>query len=205
MINVVHLGIGNVTSICNWVGQYTDDLRVLTSPEEYKNGHVILPGVCSSAELAKLLIASGFDNFLESLVGHGSAKIIGICAGFQVLGESTDEDGGARCLDLIPVKTIAIDTLSMSSVVGWDSVRIDIPADRGSLLKRSFPRNKALSGDAFFNHRYGVVRRDRYKNPESFGEARGFVTHWFNENIFGLQFHPEKSSVFGRVLLGLLS
>ena len=205
MINVVHLGIGNVTSICNWVKQYTDDLRLLTAPEDYKEGHVILPGVCSSAELANLLSTSGFDDFLESLVGHDSAKIIGICAGFQVLGDSTDEDGGALCLGLIPVKTVAVDTLGMSSVVGWDSVRIEIPADRDSLLKRSYPRNKALVGDAFFNHRYGVVRRDGYKNPESFGEARGFMTHWFNENIFGLQFHPEKSSVFGRTLLGLLS
>lgn len=205
MINIVQLGIGNVTSIGNWARQYTDDITLLTSPDNYTSGHLIIPGVCSSAELAKLLKVAGFDGFLESLVGHPTTKIIGVCAGFQVLGESTDEDGGAPCLGLIPVSTVSMRTLGLPSVVGWDSVRIEMPIKKESLLRRSFPRHKALSGDAFFNHRYGVIPKTGNENPESAGKARHCVTHWFDRNIFGLQFHPEKSSVFGRRLLGLLS
>lgn len=204
MINVVNVGCGNFSSVKNWVNQYTSKVQIISNPNQFVDGPIILPGVSSATQLMINLRSSGFESFLKELNYEGK-KIIGICAGFQVLGTSTTEGTGASCLDLLPVEISRMKDSNDKDIscTGWKNVEILIKEN--SKLKNNFPRRKILRGEAYFNHEYGAEANEKItKHDYIFGISQGYYTHIIKNNIYGFQFHPEKSSIFGRELLGIL-
>lgn len=204
MINIVSVGLGNVRSLLNWIQQSTDQVTLISSPSDYVEGTIILPGVCSSRELMDTIRVREFDLLIRSVAKAGD-KVVGICAGFQVMGRCTEEDGGVDCLDLLPLNTVRMQSQEgPTSVNGWDKVTLDLTARPQSRIAQQFPRTKRLAGEAYFNHRYGVVPNDPEVIPDTFGWRGSYLSHWVSSNLYGLQFHPEKSGVFGRRLQRIL-
>ncbi len=204
LINIINAGCGNFSSVRNWVNQYTSRVQIITNPKQYIKGPIILPGVSSSTQLMNNLRATGFETLLKELNSTGE-KIIGICAGFQVLGVYTEEDVGTDCLNILPFKVSRLkDTFGVETTcTGWKKVNIKIKEQ--TLLKEDFKKKRVLRGEAYFNHEYGVSSNDYpLHNDYNYGISEGYYSHIINNNVYGFQFHPEKSSVFGRELLGIL-
>lgn len=204
MINIINLGIGNVASIANWVSKKTDEINLINRPKEYRSGHIILPGVCSATELMRRLKQTNLDALILEEAKAQKSKIIGICAGFQVMGKRTSEDDGIACLNLIPLEVEKITMLDgRISNTGWDHISLDTskPTTR---LSNDFRRNKKIIGEAYFNHRYGFRIRKNEVCSAAFGSANGYLTHWISNNIYGFQFHPEKSGTLSQRLLEIL-
>lgn len=204
MINIVSVGKGNVRSLVNWVRCETDQVALLEKPEDYDGGAIILPGVCSSKELMDAIRERGFCPLIRKAAAS-DAKIIGICAGFQVMGESTTEGGGTNCLSLLPLNTVRMESEQHPvSVNGWDTTIINVKAITNSRISQDFPRHKRLVGEAYFNHQFGVVLKDPLSKADTCGWRGQYLTHWVSSNLYGFQFHPEKSGKFGKLLLRVL-
>ena len=204
MINIVSVGVGNVRSLLNWIQQSTDQVTLISSPSDYVEGTIVLPGVCSSRELMDAIRIREFDLLIRSIANRGG-KVVGICAGFQVLGQFSEEDGGVDCLDLLPLNTVRMQSKEGPiSVNGWDKIVLELTAHPQSSIAQQFPRTKRVAGEAYFNHRYGVVPNDLDLATDTFGWRGSYLSHWVSSNLYGFQFHPEKSGVFGQRLLRIL-
>ena len=114
----------------------------------------------------------------------GKKKIIGICAGFQVLCQQIEENGKkAQGLNLIPA--ISSDRLLPIYNNGWGA----------TCILNDIPNSISIRKNVYFNHSCGVFPQN---NSHAFDlNEKGFAISYLTENIVGLQFHPEKSGAFG--------
>jgi len=181
------VGIGNVSSLKGWANQISEEVYLLNDPNMYDGGSIIIPGACASNELMRRLRNTGFNIMLKEL-STTNVTIMGICAGFQVLTQSTSENEHLECLGLLDGHTIPLE--QEKSVTLWKYSEIKIP--KKSKLNKVFPRNTYIRGKYYFNHRFGVIK------------GGVIVDAAVENNIVGLQFHPEKSGVFGEPFLRIL-
>jgi imidazole glycerol-phosphate synthase subunit HisH len=190
MIAIVDYGSGNVAAIA-------DIFKRLRIPHVITRDHTelrtadgyILPGVGAFDPTMRTLTASGLVEVLNEEVHSRGKKIMGICVGMQILGSSSDE-GQRAGLGWIPghIRRIDKPTLKMKPKLphmGWNSVKLRRP----SLLFRDVDLNRGF----YFLHSYhfeadnadNVVSTTEYGNELSCAVENG--------NVYGLQFHPEKS------------
>lgn len=206
VVNVIALGIGNIRSVVNWALQKTDTVKLVTTPVDYNGGPIIIPGVCSSKELMVKIIKTNLKSTITD-AANSNEKIIGICAGFQVLGEYSEEDGGIECLGILPHRTCRMTKAGTDagiSVNGWDSLIIPLSKSGKARIHDDFPRNRYLRGNVYFNHRYGVLEQLSPVSNDVIGRRGTYISYWMRNNIYGFQFHPEKSGKFGRKLLSII-
>jgi glutamine amidotransferase len=205
VINIIDVGLGNRTSITKWLQQGGFSSQLMSSPSDYTSGPLVLPGVASSYELICALEKNGLDRLIKSRASRGEL-ILGICAGFQVLGAFTEEGGGHSCLSLIPTTTLRLKDNSdvPESRVGWEKVTIPVNRkQRKDAFYKTFYRNNHVQGRAYFNHRYGVYLELPTEHKPNTSE--NLLSHYIQKNIIGFQFHPEKSAEFGRRLLRIFN
>jgi imidazole glycerol-phosphate synthase subunit HisH len=151
--------------------------------------HVILPGVGAAADAMARLARSGLDRVLPEL----TQPVLGICLGMQLLHEASEE-GGARCLGIIPgmARRFAAAPGRPVPHMGWNTLEVG----------RDCPLLEGLTDAdyAYFVHSYALevsaatVASCRYGAPFSACAA------W--RNFYGAQFHPERSAGAGARLLG---
>ena len=165
----------------------TDDADVLASARG-----IVLPGVGAFRDAAANLAASGLREVLLSRVAAGT-PLLGICLGMQLLVTTGLEDGTWEGLDLVPGVCERLPGGVKIPHIGWNTV--DYPV--GSPLFEGIPEGSAF----YFVHSYrvlptdasAVIGRTEYGVPFAAAVASG--------NVFGVQFHPEKSSGSGLALL----
>lgn len=197
MIRIVHCGIGNIQSVLNALDSLGHAAAVAESPADLAGaGRIILPGVGSFRRSAEQLRADGWKDALDELVLGRKVPVLGICLGMQLIAEWGDEHGGAEGLGWIEgrVQMIPRTTPDLRLPhVGWNDIEItrDIPLFKGLGAERS----------CYFVHSFQFVpARDEdraavtdYGGPVTAAVAKG--------NIFGVQFHPEKSHRVGLAIL----
>jgi glutamine amidotransferase len=161
-----------------------------------KSGKIFIPGVGSFASAIDRFTSKGFrDPILEGAQAR-SISIFGICLGMQLLGESSSEHGESLGLGLIGGRLSKFTKESSKLVqnVGFDSVTWH----KDTLLSKEVPDTASF----YFTHSYRFASGDV---PEAVGISENgekFVSVIDNgENIFGTQFHPEKSQKFGLQIL----
>ena len=186
-INIIDVGIGNVASLLGWANQITEDVILLSTPNLYSNGAIVIPGACASNELMKRLRSCGLDVLIKEL-NQDKVTVLGICAGFQIMGNFTTENEYTPCIGLLDNNTKALSEEKSTTL--WKEMAIKMP--KMSVLQRALPRKKILRGRYYFNHRFGVFK----KNIR--------LDYAVQENLIGVQFHPEKSGVFGMPFLRAL-
>jgi glutamine amidotransferase len=150
--------------------------------------HIILPGVGAAADAMARLERSGLDRVLPEL----TQPVLGICLGMQLLHEASEE-GGARCLGIIPgvARRLAEAPGRPVPHMGWNTLEV----------RRECPLLEGLTDAdyAYFVHSYALevsaatVASCRYGAPFSACAA------W--RNFYGAQFHPERSAGAGARLL----
>ena len=197
MIAIVDYGVGNLfslTSSFNFIGA---NIIVTSDADEIKKADkIILPGVGAFGDAIKKLKDTGLDKIVIEEAKNGK-PLMGICLGMQLLFEKSYEYGEHKGLGLIPgaVKPIRPEISEELKIphIGWNPLNIKDPKDE--LLKYVSDKDCV-----YFVHSYYAADCDEYviATAEYGKELTAAVR---NGNVWGAQFHPEKS---GKVGLNIL-
>jgi glutamine amidotransferase len=198
MIAIVDYGLGNIGAFVNVYNRANIKAIVAKSANELKSASkLILPGVGHFDHAMELLQRSGMRDTLDRLVLGDKVPVIGICVGMQILARKSEEGNlpGLGWIDA-DVKAFKSWEAAKDKVLphmGWNDVRTRV----------SSPLFEGLEDDArfYFLHSYYVScdRQDDVLAACHYGaEFSCAVRH---ANVYGVQFHPEKSHSFGNRLL----
>lgn len=202
-IVVVDYGMGNLWSVVSALDFLGADSIISSNPAEItKADAILLPGVGSFRRAMLILTNNNLDEAIKEAVQIKQRKILGICLGFQMLAESSAEDGMTAGLGFIPtpVESFSVQELEGRKLphVGFNRVRLP---NTSSL----FDGFKAAE-DFYFVHSYRLLAQDLPGKKAICNYGTDFLAAYEHENVFGAQFHPEKSQTNGlRLLANFLS
>lgn len=192
MIAVIDYGAGNLKSVTKALDHLGYANTIVSRPEKLETADgMILPGVGAFPMCMAALRESGMDQAI--LQQAGKKPLLGICLGMQMLLDSSTEMGGDQGLGLIPGTVEKIETNLKLPHIGWNSLNIVNPN----------PLTAGLSdGDyVYFVHSFCA----KVKNSEDLSLITDYgatVTAMIARgNVFGCQFHPEKSGPVGMTIL----
>ncbi len=197
MIAIVDYGLGNVQAFLNVYKSLNVTAKRATTPEDLIGAtKVILPGVGAFDHAMERLAQSGMRDTLDDLVLHQNVPVLGVCVGMQILAKSSAE-GNLAGLGWIDGEVRAFAALTGPALplphMGWNDVR---PAADNRLFAQ-------LESDAkfYFLHSYyfECVRQTDIAAVSMYGST--FASAVQSANIYGVQFHPEKSHHYGIRLL----
>ena len=192
MVQVINYGMGNIGSILNMLKKIGEGCILIDNPNELRDGYnTILPGVGAFDNAMHRLNESGFSNKLR-IMCQANTPLLGICLGMQLLGNGSEE-GSMEGLKLIPGISKRFKSSENLKIphMGWNHVNV---SDDG--LYARLEENKF-----YFVHSFHFVpdQVSSVLGVTSYGED--FVSSIKKENVFGAQFHPEKSHKYGMKLL----
>ena len=198
MITIVDYGLGNVGAFANMYKRMNQPVRAARTAAELEDAErIILPGVGAFDYAMNLLDESGMRGALEEHVHERKTPLIGVCVGMQILADSSDE-GSRAGLGWIPGKVrhftaAGADPDQPLPHMGWNDVQP--VADQ--------PLFEGLEEDArfYFLHSYLVECEDRTHVTATANYGLEFGCAVRKDNVYGVQFHPEKSHHFGAALL----
>ncbi|UQZ34324.1 imidazole glycerol phosphate synthase subunit HisH [Paenibacillus sp. PK3_47] len=195
-VAIVDYGMGNLHSVSKAVERLgykslvTGDAREILAANS-----VILPGVGAFSDAMEHLRETGLDLVVKEAAA-GSQPVLGICLGMQLLFSSGEEHGVHEGLDILPGSVVRFAPRDGYKVphMGWNKLSFRQP--ESPLLK------DLEEGHVYFVHSYHALARQEsdllavtdYGHPVTAVVGR--------ENVFGMQFHPEKSGELGMKLLG---
>lgn len=198
MIHIVDYGLGNLQAFVNMYKRLGfESVRARAAVDLENATKIILPGVGAFDHAMELLAASGMRERLDDLVLAQRVPVLGICVGMQILANSSEE-GTGQGLGWVPGRVCSFSGNPASASLpmphmGWNDV---VPAP-GCLLFRG------LEDDArfYFLHSFyfDVANPAHSVARAEYGFAFDCAVN--KGNVFGVQFHPEKSHHWGAALL----
>jgi glutamine amidotransferase len=196
-VAIVDYGLCNVDSVARAIEECGGTPTITDSPDDLANAdHIVLPGVGAFPDAMANLRSLDLDSALrQQVIGEG-APLLGICLGMQLLATVGEEIAATPGLDLVPgTVTRLIATVDDRRVphMGWNEV---YPSDGSELFKGIEP-----GSDFYFVHSYHLVCVDPEAVEATTPYCDGFTSAIASGNIFGVQFHPEKSQQAGFQLL----
>ena len=201
MITIIDYGAGNIKSIQNMLKKLGAASRISSNVGEIEEAEkLILPGVGHFDHGMKNLKSSGLIEVLNSKVVEQKCPILGICLGAQLLGDKSEE-GEEPGLGWVPMKVVKFDKTRMDAKLkvphmGWNLVKLNKKAENNPLMK-------GLENEArfYFVHAFHMLPNDNNHILTTSTYGYEFASAIWLNNIYGVQFHPEKSHVFGLKLL----
>ncbi len=194
MITIIDYGVGNLRSVEKAFSAVNIKTQTSNNPEVLQTAKaLVLPGVGAFGDAMISLKATGFDQIILAAAKEGK-PILGICLGFQLLFEESEEFGIHKGLGLLPGQVVRFsDNELRVPHVGWNQVHeryahpilSDIADKAYFYFVHSFYVKTSLVSDVIASTNYGI----------SFSAIAG------RNNIVGAQFHPEKSQHSGLTLL----
>ncbi len=195
MIIILDYGLGNLRSLQTALEGQGIIAKISNDPEEIASATAIfLPGVGAFRDASNALWDSGLAELLRKRSEEG-AYIIGICLGMQLLYEKSYENGEYKGLGLIPGEIVKLEEMPKIPHMGWNNLTVE----------KEDPLTKYTStGDfVYFVHSYYAKSNgDEILAYTEYGEKIPAIVR--KGNIIGFQFHPEKSSEVGALLLKAL-
>lgn len=196
MIAIIDYGVGNLFSLKSSLAAIGAEAIVTKDEELIRSAEkIILPGVGAFEDAMNKLVASGLADVVKDEVKKGK-QLMGICLGMQMLFEKSFEYGEHEGLGLIPGEVVPIGDVIPDNLkiphIGWNALK----------FKAENPLFKYISdGDCvYFVHSFYAANCDDYvtATAEYGAELTAAVR---NGNVFGCQFHPEKSGSVGLNIL----
>jgi imidazole glycerol-phosphate synthase subunit HisH len=192
-VAIIDYGVGNLRSVEKAFAAMGCEAVVTSDPSALRNAdRLVLPGVGAFAACMKQLSARGFDELVRERASEGT-PVLGVCVGMQLLFEESEEFGKTLGLGLLRGRVRRFSGDLVVPQVGWNQVQ----------QVRAHPLLADIPDDAFFyfvhsfycepDDRTVVIGETEYGNPYPSVVGEG--------NIWGVQFHPEKSQSAGLRLL----
>jgi glutamine amidotransferase len=199
MLTIVDYGMGNIRSVRNAITYLGSDVRVSSDPVDIVgSSKLILPGVGSFRRAIENIHGRNLFTALQEAVRRRGVPVLGICLGMQLLASSGDEDGPTNGLGWIDGRVVRLK---------FDNPSVRIPHIGFNDVKAAASGSSVFGhltepSDFYFVHSYHLVCATR-SDVAAWSDYNGpFVAAVEKDNIFGMQFHPEKSQANGLALLG---
>jgi len=197
MIAIVNYGLGNLTSILNMCKHLGVDAVITADYQVLQSARLlILPGVGHFKKGMDNLIKTGLKELLDTVVLQDKKPILGICLGAQLM-TMHSEEGEIDGLQWVPARTVRFDTEKMDGLkvphMGWSDIQVQ---DQNPLWQ-GLPQNPRF----YHVHTYHFVFDEPNQVSATAKYGYEFACAFQHENIFGVQFHPEKSHKYGMKVL----
>jgi imidazole glycerol-phosphate synthase subunit HisH len=191
----LNYGSGNVKSVYNVLTYLGYDIIISNDSETIRNAsHIILPGVGAfGSAMEKIMTRIEFEVLEDEVINKGK-PFLGICVGMQVLSDIGKEYGEHTGFGWIPG---VVDKISSNSLplphIGWNDI----------IIKTDNPLFKDLKEyrDFYFVHSYALEAKHEEHVVATTEYGVTFNSIVQRDNIYGIQFHPEKSQKAGQLLL----
>ena len=195
MISILDYGLGNLKAFKNIFDSLNLPCQIVNNKSDLlKAKKIIFPGVGSFDQAMYSLEASGMREVLDFVVLEKKVFVLGICVAMQMMAEESEE-GSSSGLSWIPAKVKKIESNGKDLCIphmGWNDVK---PIKKNRLfLNMKDPK-------FYFLHSYHFVPNDECYSTSITEYNLPLIASINHENIFGVQFHPEKSHKFGIDLL----
>ena len=195
MIAIIDYGVGNLFSLQSSFAAIGEE-AVVTGEEAVIRAadKVILPGVGAFRDAAKKLMDSGLFTVVKGIAAEGK-PLLGICLGMQLLFERSYEDGVYEGLGLLkgevrPIREVIPQDLKIPQI-GWNTLRFT----KESALFRGLSEEDAV----YFVHSYAAMDAPDVSAVTEYGADLAAAAE--KGNVYGCQFHPEKSGNVGLRIL----
>jgi imidazole glycerol-phosphate synthase subunit HisH len=193
MIAIIDYGMGNLRSVQKALERVgTNAIITQKASEVSKADKIVLPGVGAIEPAMKKLGELGLVNAIKENIRKGK-PFLGICLGFQLLFEYSQEGGRIPALGILKGDVIRFNSLKVPHM-GWNQI---------TLRQRNCPLFHQVPQDAngYFCHSYYAhpSEKDTIAATTTYGVT--FASAVAYKNIFGVQFHPEKSQTIGLQIL----
>jgi glutamine amidotransferase len=193
-IAVVDYGMGNLASVAKALERSGADVRVTESAAAVRDAAaVVLPGVGAFRDAAARLEQSGLGAAVLERIAAGT-PFLGVCLGLQLLFESSAEGGRWPGLGVFAGTVERLQTGLKVPHIGWNELEW---APAGAGMARGLPAPAAV----YFVHSYAALPADPAIVAASTDYGGQVVAAVARDNVWAMQFHPEKSSLVGLSLL----
>ena len=194
IILILDYGMGNIFSVKNALEYLGAKVEISSNSEQIsKYEYIILPGVGSFGKAMEKIKYLKIDLGIKDAVKKKN-KILGICLGFQLLCNSSSEGGSEEGLGLINDDIIKMDNnFGKVPHVGFNSIKVKSDNDLFNGVKDG--------SDFYFNHSYFLKNDNQKFVTSTCMNNNDFVSSYCKDNIYGTQFHPEKSQSNGLIIL----
>ncbi|MBI66136.1 MAG: imidazole glycerol phosphate synthase subunit HisH [Candidatus Marinimicrobia bacterium] len=189
-IAVLDYGMGNLHSVAKALEKVSTNQKIFISKDIKKiqaSSKIVIPGVGAIRDCMNSLVSLGMDDLIRKF--SEEKPILGICVGMQLLLQGSEENNGTKCLGLLDgiSEKLKSDRGIKVPHMGWNRVS----------QKLNHPMFKGISQDSFFYfvHSYAALKSENQASITNHGQD--FVSSICKENIFAVQFHPEKSQYEG--------
>lgn len=188
---IIDYGMGNLASVKRAFDKLNIDTIITDKKEDLINAKtLILPGVGAFRDAIKLLDESGLSDIIKQEAAKGK-KILGICLGMQLLYEKSLENGEYDGLGLIEGTIEYLDVKLKVPHMGWNNLKFE----------KEDPILKYIKEDdyVYFVHSYYARSLDSVLAYAQYEKSVPAIVK--NNNVYGIQFHPEKSGEIGANIL----
>ena len=192
MIAVIDYGMGNLHSVSKAVERLGYASLVTSDTAQIQRADAaILPGVGAFGDAMENLQNGGLDGAVMRYASSGR-PLLGICLGMQLLFTTSEEHGRHRGLDLLPGSVVRFKGAYKIPHMGWNRLEV----------RRSDPLVRRIdNGHVYFVHSFHVLAENREDVLATTSYHQDVTAVVANDNIYGMQFHPEKSGQIGMNLL----
>lgn len=196
MITIIDYKIGNLFSIKNFFLNLNYKVQITSNPKKILNSKVIvLPGVGAFGEAMKNIKKLKLDKELKKLSKDDSKLFIGICLGFQLMFDESSEFKKTKGLSILSGKVINLSKNIKKKPIphtGWNSVKFN-SNNKSIFVKKILNKNSYYFVHSFYvqpENKKSIMTYTKYENLN-------FSSSISENNIYGFQFHPEKSGING--------
>jgi glutamine amidotransferase len=196
-ILIIDIGLGNLNSLSKCIEALGFKFKIINKPHIEKNFEkIIFPGVGSYSQAMKIIKNNNWDIFLKKNLIEKKNYFLGICIGMQILSENGFENEISDGLKIVNGSVKHLTQLNCSNKIphtGWN----DISVIDNNILFSGIKNNS----DFYFDHSYSFHVSNKKNISSLCNYDVEFVSSINSKNIFGTQFHPEKSADNGKKVL----
>lgn len=196
LLGLVDYGSGNLRSVQRAIEHAGGSCLLARTPDEAAQcDALVVPGVGSFGDCARQLREAGLWDFLREWLA-GDRPYLGICLGYQLLFQSSEESPGVEGLGALKGRVVHFPKAAGLKIphMGWNQLHITAPSDR---LMKGLGENP----DFYFVHSYYPVPEDASVITSTCDYCVEFASSVSCGNLSAVQFHPEKSQALGLSML----
>ncbi|MCH8741694.1 imidazole glycerol phosphate synthase subunit HisH [Patescibacteria group bacterium] len=192
MIIIINYGMGNLRSLANAFQFLGEKVKIIDNPKEIERAQkIVFPGVGHFGEAMRSLKTRKIDGAIQTRI-HKGIPFLGICLGLQLLLEESEEAPGVKGFGVFKGKVLKFQKVKIPQI-GWNQIKIQ---RKTKILKGI--QDKSF---VYFMHSFYVKPSDKKIIVSQTHYGKDFCSTIESENIFGVQFHPEKSGAVGLQIL----